>query len=87
MSNWIKNAIEQERRFFANASGDEIEKALDEADYEYYKNPHVIVHYTLTTDGVVTEHGEGVAFQYEGFLRRWIRRVRTYLSHLPILRP
>lgn len=35
---WIDEAIEDAEKFFDNASDEEIEEALEEAGYEYYKD-------------------------------------------------
>lgn len=34
--NWIKSAIEAERRFFKEASAEDIKDALEKAEYAYY---------------------------------------------------
>lgn len=36
--NWVEEAINDMEKYFENASDDQIEKDLNEAGYEYYKN-------------------------------------------------
>ncbi len=38
MENWVEKAIKDEEEFFEEASDEEIEEALQEAGYEYYKD-------------------------------------------------